>query len=91
MSDKQVNPLTIPTGTPVIAADGHLLGRVLEVHPHYLIVAQEELSHEDLEVPARAIASFEEGRVRLAVNKSALTVVDDDATFHRRRPEAEEK
>lgn len=91
MSDEHLSPLTIPTGTPVIAADGHLLGRVIEVHPHYLIVAQEESSHEELEVPVHAIASFEGGRVRLAVNKSALTVVDDDAAFHRRRPEAEER
>jgi hypothetical protein len=89
MSDEHVSSLAIPTGTPVIAADGHLLGRVIDVHPHYLIVAQEEVPHEEFEVPARAIASFEDGRVRLAVNKSALTVVDDDATFHRRRPDAE--
>lgn len=88
MSAQQRGTEGIPIGTPVISADGHLLGRVIEVHPHYLIVAQEASPHEDLEVPARAIAAFEDGRVRLSVNKSALTAVDDDATFHRQRQDA---
>ena len=32
---------TIPIGTPVVGFDGTLLGRVHEVHPHYLLVGQE--------------------------------------------------
>ncbi|HEY7030055.1 MAG TPA: hypothetical protein VH482_01945 [Thermomicrobiales bacterium] len=72
----------IPVGTPVIAFNGELLGTVREVFPHYLLVHQEG-QHEDLEVPVHAIRGFEDGKLRVSVNRTAVTEVDDEETAHR--------
>ncbi|HKG26578.1 MAG TPA: hypothetical protein VKB09_13080 [Thermomicrobiales bacterium] len=72
----------IPIGTPVIAFNGDVLGTVREVHPHYLLVHQEG-QHGDLEVPVHAIRGFEDGALRVSVNRGAVTDVDDEETAHR--------
>jgi hypothetical protein len=72
----------IPVGTPVIAYNGNLLGTVREVHPHYLLVHQEG-QHGDLEVPVHAIRGFEDGKLRVSVNRESVSEVDDEETAHR--------
>jgi hypothetical protein len=72
----------IPVGTPVRAYDGSRLGTVREAHPHYLLVGQPGV-HEDLEIPVHAILGFDEGVLRVSVNRSAVTAVDDVETAHR--------
>jgi hypothetical protein len=72
----------IPVGTPVIGFNGDLLGTVREAHPHYLLVHQEGL-HGDLEVPVHAIRGFEDGKLRVSVNRGAVTEVDDEESAHR--------
>jgi hypothetical protein len=72
----------IEVGTPVIAFNGELSGTVREVHPHYLLVHQEG-HHEDLEVPVHGIRGIEDGRLRVSVNRGAVTEVDDQETAHR--------
>jgi hypothetical protein len=72
----------IAVGTPVIAYNGDLLGTVREVHPHYLLV-HEEGQHGDLEVPVHAIQGFEDGKLRVSVNRGAVSEVDDEETAHR--------
>jgi hypothetical protein len=72
----------IAVGTPVIAFNGEVLGVVREVYPHYLLVHQEG-HHEDLEVPVHAIRGFEDGKLRVSVNRGAVTEVDDEETAHR--------
>ena len=72
----------IPVGTEVRAYDGSVLGRVREAHPHYLLVGQEG-EHDDLEVPVHSILGFEGGVLRVSVNRSSVTEVDDVETAHR--------
>ena len=72
----------IAVGTPVIAYNGELLGTVREVFPHYLLVHQDG-QHDDLEVPVHAIRGFEDGKLRVSVNRWAVTEVDDEETAHR--------
>lgn len=73
-----------PAGTAVIALDGTLLGTVRNVHPHFLLVAQENDAHADLEVPPHALARYDGERLYLTVNREALSVVDDEETAARR-------
>lgn len=75
---------TVPVGATVIAQDGTILGRVREIHPHYLFVAEGNSPHFDLEVPARAIARFEAGKLYLRVNREVLNEVDDMESARRR-------
>ena len=75
---------TVPVGATVIARDGTILGRVREIHPHYLFVAAADSAHIDLELPLRAIARFEAGKLYLQVNRDSLTEVDDMETARRR-------
>jgi hypothetical protein len=78
----------IPVGATVIALDGSTLGTVREVHPHYVLVGEQEDPHVDFDVPVRAIARIEGKQVHLKVNRSALTEVDDTESANRRlRPE----
>lgn len=81
MSDPH-NTSAIPVGAEVRAYDGSLLGNVREVHPHYLLVGQEG-EHNDLEVPVHSILGFEGGVLRVSVNRSSVTEVDDVETAHR--------
>jgi hypothetical protein len=75
---------TVPVGATVVALDGTTLGRVREIHPHFLFVAEAASPHFDLEVPLRAIARFEAGRLYLRVNREALNEVDDTESAWRR-------
>ncbi len=75
---------TVPVGATVIASDGTTLGRVREIHPHYLFVAEANAPHFDLEVPLRAIRRFEAGKLYLRVNRDALNEVDDTESARRR-------
>lgn len=75
---------TVPVGATVIAQDGTNLGRVREIHTHYLFVADADSPHFDLEVPSRAIARFEAGKLYLRVNREALNQVDDMESARRR-------
>ncbi len=75
---------TIPIGASVIALDGTTLGKVREIHPHYVLVGEQEDPHYDFDVPARAIARVEGNIVHLKVNRSALTEVDDTESANRR-------
>jgi hypothetical protein len=72
----------IPVGTPVVAFNGDLLGYVREIHPHYILVHQEG-QHADMEVPVHAIRGLEGGKLRVSVNRWAVTDVDDEETAHR--------
>jgi hypothetical protein len=72
----------IAIGTPVVAADGTTLGRVREAHPHYLLVGQDG-EHSDLEIPVHAIIDLEAGKLRVSINREAVTSVDDVETAHR--------
>jgi hypothetical protein len=76
----------IPIGTQVIAFNGSVLGRVREVHPHYLLVGQEG-QHGDFEVPVHAIQGLVDGKLQVSVNLEALTPVDDEETAHRLKGE----
>ncbi|HEX2282677.1 MAG TPA: hypothetical protein VHG52_13045 [Thermomicrobiales bacterium] len=82
MTDDPHGTRNIPVGTPVIGFNGALLGRVREIHPHYLLVGQEG-EHADLEVPVHAILSFEEGQLQVSVNRDSVTEVDNVETAHR--------
>jgi cell shape-determining protein MreC len=75
---------SIPIGTPVVAYNGELLGKVREVHPHYILVDQEG-EHDDFDVPVHAIQSFENGKLQVSVNRWAATEVDHEETVHRLR------
>jgi len=83
MSDS-TDQTTIPIGASVIALDGTTLGKVREIHPHYVLVGEQEDPHYDFDVPARAIARVEGNTVHLKVNRSALTEVDDTESANRR-------
>jgi hypothetical protein len=78
------DPSGIPVGARVVALDGSLLGAVREIHPHYLLVTEASDPHFGLEVPVRALARFEAGRLYLKVNREALTEVDDSESARRR-------
>ena len=80
------NTTSIPPGTPVVALNGELLGRVREAYPHYLLVDQE--GHEDLDVPAHAVRGMEGGQLHLTINRSALTEVDHEETVHHEEDDA---
>ncbi len=80
-----VSWLLVEHGWEVVAQDGAPLGRVHEVHPHYLLVGQEgeEGEHDDLVVPVHAIRGFEGGTLRVSVTRGAVTEVEDVARPHR--------
>ncbi len=80
MANDPHNLESIPAGTPVVALDGELLGRVREAYPNYLLVDQQ--GHEDLDVPAHAVHGMVNGQVQLTINRSALTEVDHEETVH---------
>lgn len=84
MSDSGFDPTTIPVGAGVVALDGAVLGTVREVHPNYLLVGEADRPHYDFDVPTRAIARMEDGKLHLRVNRSALSEVDDTESAHRR-------
>lgn len=86
MTDDPHGTHNIPVGTPVLAFNGEFMGRVRDIHPHYLIVGQEG-EHAELDVPVHAIAGMEGGSLRLRVNREALTAVDDNETVHRQQGE----
>jgi hypothetical protein len=81
MSDPH-NTANIPVGTRVVGPGGQDLGRVHEVHPHYLLVG-EEGQHEDLNVPVHAILGLEGDVLRVSVTRDAVTPVDNVETAHR--------
>jgi hypothetical protein len=81
MSDPH-DTASIPIGTPVIAYNGDLLGKVRDVHPHFILVHQEG-EHGDLEVPVHSIVGIEDGKLRVSVNRWAVNEVDDEETSHR--------
>ena len=83
MSDS-ADQTTIPIGASVVALDGTTLGKVREIHPHYILVGEQEDPHYDFDVPVRAIARIEGKTVHLKVNRSALTEVDDTESANRR-------
>lgn len=83
MSDS-ADQTTIPVGASVVALDGSTLGKVREIHPHYILVGEQEDPHYDFDVPVRAIARVEDETVHLNVNRSALSEVDDSESAHRR-------
>jgi hypothetical protein len=72
----------IPLGTQVIAFNGDVLGIVREIHPHYILVHQEG-QHRDMDIPVHAIRGLEDGKLRVSVNRWAVTEVDDEETAHR--------
>jgi hypothetical protein len=73
-----------PEGTVVVALNGERLGTVRTVHPHVVLVAQDETEHADLEVPPHAISTYADGKLQLSVNREALSVVDDEESADRR-------
>ncbi len=75
------NTASIPVGTEVIGGNGQPLGRVHEVHPHYLLVGQEG-RHEDFDVPVHAIVGLEGGVLRVSVTRDSATLVDNVETAH---------
>ncbi len=80
------NTASIAIGTPVIAFNGDELGLVREVYPHYILVHHSG-EHTDMEVPVHAIQGFEDGKLRVSVNRWAVTDVDDEESFHRQGEE----
>lgn len=76
------NASSIPSGTPVIALNGEMLGTVREVHSHYILIDQPD-NHLDLNLPVHAIESFTGGTLRITLNRGALTTVDHEETVHR--------
>jgi hypothetical protein len=83
MSDS-ADQTTVTVGASVVALDGTVLGDVREIHPHYILVGEQDDPHFDLDVPVRAIARVEGNKVHLKVNRSALTEVDDTESANRR-------
>ncbi len=67
-----------PEGTVVMAENGERLGTIRTVHPHYLLVRQEEDPEHDLDVPVHAIGSYDGEKLYLTVDRRALSVVDAD-------------
>lgn len=74
-------------GTVVIAENGERLGTVRVAYPHYVLVSEDGAPERDLEVPARAVARLENGKLYLTVNREALSDVDDEEADARRHPE----
>ena len=72
----------IPIGTPVVGYNGASLGRVREVHTHYILVG-EDGQHEDLDVPVHAIVGLEHGTLRVSITRASATPVDDVETAQR--------
>ena len=72
----------IPAGMTVIALNGEVLGRVREVHEHYLLIDQPH-AHRDLDLPIDAISDSRDGNLHVSVNREALTEVDHEETVHR--------
>lgn len=75
---------SIPIGTPVVAANGELLGKVREVYPHYILVDQQD-QHDDLDVPVHSIIGFRDGRLQVSINRWSATEVDHEETVHHER------
>jgi hypothetical protein len=71
----------IPAGTPVLGFDGSLLGTVREAYPHYILVDQED-EHDDLNIPVHSITGFEDGRLRVSINRASASAVDHEETVH---------
>jgi hypothetical protein len=82
MTNEPHIPLNIPIGAPVAGFDGKPLGRVREVHPHYILVGREG-QHDDLDVPVHAITSFTGGTLHVSIKQSSASEVDDVETAHR--------
>jgi hypothetical protein len=82
MAENAHGATKISVGTPVVALDGTPLGKVREVYPHYLLVS-EDGGHEDLQIPIHAITGLDNGKLRVSVNRRALSQVDDVETTHR--------
>jgi hypothetical protein len=82
MTNDPYDTMNIPAGTPVVGFDGKPLGRVREVHPHYLLVGREG-QHDDLEVPVHAITSFTGGTLHVSIKQTSASEVDDVETAHR--------
>ena len=78
-----------PVGHEVVAANGEVLGKVREAHPHYLIVERTGAPAVGLDVPMRAVAAVEAGRILLRVNVEALTELPDEDQTAGHRLEAE--
>lgn len=74
----------VTVGASVVALDGTVLGKVREIHPHYVLVGEQDDPHFDFDVPVRAIARVDGNTVHLKVNRSALTEVDDTESANRR-------
>lgn len=74
--------MDIPVGTPVIALNGELLGKVREAHEHYVLIDQQGV-HNDLDLPVDAVTGFQDGKLLVSVNRGALTEVDHEETLHR--------
>jgi hypothetical protein len=81
MTDDPHGTANIPVGTPVIGYNGQSLGKVHEVHPHYILVG-EEGQHADLDIPVHAITGFDGGTLRVSVTRESSTLVDDQETAH---------
>jgi hypothetical protein len=71
----------IPKGTPVIGFDGSILGTVREAYSHYILVDQED-EHDDLNIPVHSIVSFEDGHLRVSINRASASEVDHEETVH---------
>lgn len=82
------DPRDIPVGTPVMALNGEMLGKVREAYSHYILVDQEGV-HNDLNLPVDAILEFVDGRLQVSVNREALTEVDHEETVHRHEDDVE--
>lgn len=72
----------IPVGTPVVALNGESLGKVREVHAHYILIEQVGI-HEDLDLPVDAIEEMRDEELHVSVNREALSKVDHEETVHR--------
>ena len=81
MTEAHFNTELLPVGTVVIAFNGEALGTVREAYPHYFLVDQPG-EHDDLTVPAHAVLSFEDGIVRISLNRQAASEVDHEETVH---------
>lgn len=72
----------ITIGMKVVTLDGEALGIVREIQDYYILIDQPDV-HDDLEVPSDAVGAVENGVLRLTVNRSALSAVDDEESAHR--------
>jgi hypothetical protein len=75
------NTATIPVGTPVVDYNGQQLGRVHEVHAHYILVGRED-EHTDLDIPVHAITGFVSGVLHVSITANSATQVDEQETAH---------